>query len=401
MKNIRGIKILLVYGLCLFVGWELADFSFKVVVASGVLSIPATVVQTNKSNAYTTGTQDFSLAVHTVPAIVVANVPALPSTGCLPGEWATVTGATLGQQMYQNSGTGPCTWTQQLNTGSSSGGGFGGYSSAAAVPFSGTQFFPIVGGGAPSGTETNVDVDSPAAATMKNLYVQLASAPGMGNSLTLTMRQNAADTSLTCAVSGASATVCNDTTHSFNVSQGDLITLKAVTSGVIVGSINLTFTYQFGNITSTGSVNTGTINQTGVYSAGGSALSGSDNLSIRSFGAAFDGSGTALTAGKTSYVTVPYACNIAAYNITADTGTVSFDVWRLATGTAIPTVANTIINGSNYLSLSSGTAVHTAVSGGTPFTSRAIAANDILGINIQAVSGATALSIVFQCGGIA
>lgn len=391
----RFLKILI----CILLGWVLADVITHVVEASGVLALPPTVVQTNKSNAYSTGTQDFSLAVHTVPAIVVANVPALPATGCAPGEWATVTGATLGQQMYQNSGTGACVWTQQLNTGSSSGGGFGGYSSAAAVAFSGTQFFPIVGGGAPSGTETNVDVDSPAAATMKNLYVQLAGATGMGNSLTLTMRQNGVDTAVTCVVAGAAATTCNDTTHSFNISQGDLLTLKAVTSGVIVGSINLTFTFQFGNITSTGSVNTGTINQTGVYSANGSAISGSSNLSIRSFGAAFDGSGTALTAGKTAYVTAPYACTIFAYNITADTGTVSFDIWRLATGTAIPTVANTIITGANYLSLSSGTALHsTTVSG---FSSTAIAANDILGINIQAVSGATALSLVLQCNGTA
>lgn len=70
-----------------------------------------------KKNGSTTAqpnsTQDNSGAVHTLPVIVVASVGALPSTGCAAGELAIVTGATLGQQIYENSGVGSCVWTQQ------------------------------------------------------------------------------------------------------------------------------------------------------------------------------------------------------------------------------------------------------------------------------------------------
>lgn len=62
-------------------------------------------------------TKDNSGAAHTLPAIVVGSVGALPATGCKAGELAMVTAATLGQQIYENSGTGSCVWTQQLNSG--------------------------------------------------------------------------------------------------------------------------------------------------------------------------------------------------------------------------------------------------------------------------------------------
>ena len=78
------------------------------------------------------------------------------------------------------------------------------------------------------------------------------------------------------------------------------------------------------------------------------------NGKIGSFGATFDGGGSALVAG-TAYVTVPFACTISAINILVDTGTATFSVWRLATGTAIPTVANTISTAG--IAISSGTAL--------------------------------------------
>jgi len=121
---------------------------------------------------------------------------------------------------------------------------------------------------------------------------------------------------------------------------------------------------------------------------------GTANQNIRSIGASFDGGGSPLSTGKTVYFTAPFACTIAAWNITADTGTVSFDVWKIATGTAIPTVANSIMTGG-FLSLGSGTAVHSTTL--TNFTTTAVSANDIFGINIEAVSGATELSLVIQC----
>jgi len=127
-----------------------------------------------------------------------------------------------------------------------------------------------------------------------------------------------------------------------------------------------------------------------------SATGGTTNQTFRSIGAGFDGGGSALTSGATAttYFTVPFACTIAAWNITVDTGTISFDVWKVATGTAIPTSANTILSGG-FLSIGSGTAVHSTTL--TDFTTTAVAANDIFGINIEAVSSATKASLVIQC----
>jgi hypothetical protein len=118
------------------------------------------------------------------------------------------------------------------------------------------------------------------------------------------------------------------------------------------------------------------------------------NITVRGIGASFDGAGSALTSGKTTYFTIPFTCTITGYNITADTGTVSFDVWKIATGTAIPTVANTILTGG-YLALATGTALHsTSVS---LFTTTTVTAFDIFGINLEAVSGATEVSLVLAC----
>lgn len=119
------------------------------------------------------------------------------------------------------------------------------------------------------------------------------------------------------------------------------------------------------------------------------------NQNIRSIGGSFDGGGSPLSSGaaQTTYFTAPFACAIAAWNITVDTGTITFDVWKIATGTAIPTVSNTI-TASALPAISSGTAVHsTTLTGWTT----SVAANDIFGININTVSGATKASLVLQC----
>lgn len=220
------------------------------------------------------GTVNLSSSGHTLPAKVVANTGALPATGCTPGELAVVTGATLGQQIYQNSGSGACVWTQQLNSGSSSGGGISVYSGTNITVVANTYYFPVGGGGSPSTTETNVDIDSPAAATITNFYAQLSVALGMGNTGVFTLRKNASSQSVTCTISGAAATSCNDTTHSFSVSQGDLLTVQLVTTGTIVVTPNVMFAMQFGNITATGTVNTGTAGQITYYFANGSAVGG-------------------------------------------------------------------------------------------------------------------------------
>lgn len=120
----------------------------------------------------------------------------------------------------------------------------------------------------------------------------------------------------------------------------------------------------------------------------------SATLRTRDFGTSFGDTGaSALTSGSVVYFTVPYACTIAAWNITVDAGTVTFDIWKAATGTAIPTVSNTI-TASAKPALSTGTAIHSTSMTGWTTT---VAANDIFGIQLNTVATAKYAEIDLQC----
>jgi hypothetical protein len=129
----------------------------------------------------------------------------------------------------------------------SGGGGGGGvisYSSSADTLLA-TQFFPPGGGAPASSTESDVQVASPATATISNLHVQISSALGMGNSAVFTWRDAGSSTTSTCTISGAVAVSCSDTTHSFTAAAGDLLDMQTVTTGV-PGPVNVLFTSAFG-----------------------------------------------------------------------------------------------------------------------------------------------------------
>ncbi len=231
----------------------------------GTYVFPQTVINGGQTLK---GVVDNSGATHTLPMSAGTSVPGT----CTVGELFFKTNATAGQNIYQCAATN--VFTQQLNSGTATGGGITMYSATGLTVTANTYYLPIGGGGSISTTETNVDIDAPAAATLTNMYVQLSVALGMGNSGVFTMRKNAASQSVTCTISGASATSCNDTAHSFAVSQGDLLTIQLVTTGTIVVTPNILIAAQFGNITATGTVNSGTINQVAYYAAGGTAVSG-------------------------------------------------------------------------------------------------------------------------------
>lgn len=116
---------------------------------------------------------------------------------------------------------------------------------------------------------------------------------------------------------------------------------------------------------------------------------------VRTFGYAFGATdaGSALVAGGVGYFTLPFACTIQAWNISVDAGTVTFDIWKIATGSANPTVANTIV-ASAAPALSSGTAVHsTTLTGWTT----SVVLNDIVGIDLKTVATAKFASLGVQC----
>ena len=106
-----------------------------------------------------------------------------------------------------------------------------------------------------------------------------------------------------------------------------------------------------------------------------------------------DPTGSTLTTSEVSYVTVPFACTLGAWNILADAGTVTVKTWKVATGTAIPTSANSI--STSGVSLATGTAIHSTTM--TDFTTTAVSANDIMAAAITAVSTAKFVNFTLQC----
>jgi hypothetical protein len=108
-----------------------------------------------------------------------------------------------------------------------------------------------------------------------------------------------------------------------------------------------------------------------------------------------DPGGSALTAAATttSYITVPFACTISAYNLAIDAGTITVKFWKIATGTAIPTSANSI--NTSGVGISSGTAIHSTTL--SDFTTTTVAANDIMAMNVTAVATAKFVNGVLKC----
>ena len=110
--------------------------------SEGKGDLPSTMVATDQSNAYTTGTQDSSAATHTIPARVgVAG--SKPST-CTLGEMYFATDATAGQNWYYCTAT--STWTQQVAGG---GGGTVTVQNNGSAPLTGIDTINFANGGGP------------------------------------------------------------------------------------------------------------------------------------------------------------------------------------------------------------------------------------------------------------
>ena len=143
------------------------------------------------------------------------------------------------------------------------------------------------------------------------------------------------------------------------------------------------------------SATTDTTNAANITSGTLAAARIASNVRVRSFGTTFGdtAASSGLTSGSVVYFTVPYACTISAWNITVDAGTVTFDIWKIATGTAVPTVTNTI-TASALPALSTGTAKHsTTLTGWTT----SVTANDIIGIQLNTVATAKYAEIDVEC----
>lgn len=126
----------------------------------------------------------------------------------------------------------------------------------------------------------------------------------------------------------------------------------------------------------------------------GSVISLTANARTHAISVTFDGGGAALTSGVSKILAVPFGCTIAASILSVDAGTATVKTWKIASGTAIPTVANNIsISG---ISISSGTSLPTP--NASDFTTTTVTKNDIFIFNLFAVSGATQVNFILECG---
>lgn len=121
------------------------------------------------------------------------------------------------------------------------------------------------------------------------------------------------------------------------------------------------------------------------------------NVRIRgiSFSTGDPGLANAISAASTTtdYVRVPFACTLNAYNLLVDGGTVTVKFWKVASGIAIPTSANSI--NTSGVSISTGTAVRSTTL--SDFTTTTVTANDIMAMNVTAVATAKFVNGVLEC----
>ena len=108
------------------------------------------------------------------------------------------------------------------------------------------------------------------------------------------------------------------------------------------------------------------------------------------FGLSLDGQSGIISTGQKGYTIIPYNITITGWNIVASpSGSCQFDVWKIASGSALPTVSNTI-TGSQKPILSNGyIATSTSVSGWTT----TVTTGDIIGYNVDSASGITKVTL--------
>lgn len=187
-------------------------------------------------------------------------------------------------------------------------------------------------------------------------------------------------TPATSTINGGSTLVIPQNTGCDVTSDGTNYQVSACTAiGASAGTVT--------SITCNGGLTGGAITTSGTCAVAA-------NVKIRSFGASFgDTTGSALSGNPVVYFTVPYACTISAWNATVDAGTITFDIWKIASGTAVPTISNTI-TASALPAISTGTAKHSTTL--TSWTT-SVTANDIFGFQINTVATAKYAELDVEC----
>lgn len=107
----------------------------------------------------------------------------------------------------------------------------------------------------------------------------------------------------------------------------------------------------------------------------------------------WDGLGSFVSAGNTIYRQFPTACTISGWSIlaTGSSPTCTIDIWKISSGTALPTVSNTIMG--TKPALATGNALRSSTLTGW---TTSISAGDILAFNIDAAGNATQIIFTLE-----
>lgn len=114
-------------------------------------------------------------------------------------------------------------------------------------------------------------------------------------------------------------------------------------------------------------------------------------ITVSNFGGNFDGQGGVVLVGTKVYFRIPRSGTITGWSIVAEgsSPTCTIDVWKIASGTTLPAVGNTIMGTKPALSTGNAIESTTLTGWNTSFT-----ADDIFCINIDACSNATKISFL-------
>jgi len=117
-------------------------------------------------------------------------------------------------------------------------------------------------------------------------------------------------------------------------------------------------------------------------------------LPLSAIGASFDGGGIVVPTGAAVPIVAYCAQTITGWSIAAagTSPTCTFDVWKIASGTALPTVSNTIMGTKPVLA--TGNVIRSTTL--TGWSTLAVAAGDIIIINLDSVTNATQISFTLE-----
>jgi len=106
-----------------------------------------------------------------------------------------------------------------------------------------TTFYYALGANA-STVEANTFAPMPVAVNIKNLGVQTSVSPRAGQSYTITLRHNGANTAITCTISGAGNSSCSDTSHTVSYNATDTLDMQVISSATATGGMIASMTLQ-------------------------------------------------------------------------------------------------------------------------------------------------------------